>query len=85
MDGGQDNTDEIVRAIARFIAANPYAMDSIDGIRSHWLAPGRYQASDAVLTEALERLLQRGVLQKLTLPDGGTIYGAGADRLGRGR
>jgi len=52
---------------------HPTAADTPDGIAHWWLArPG--QPALSLVKAALEQLVQRGLLQRKSLPDGNSLY-----------
>jgi len=64
----------IATEIERYLAQHPRSKDSLEGIRSWWLAPGAQGAAAFKVEHALERLIMRGVVVKELLPDGRVIY-----------
>jgi Fe2+ or Zn2+ uptake regulation protein len=80
----QEAVETIAREITRYLTAHPRAGDTVDGIRTWWLA-GRRESSPTNVLRALEALVERGVVQRHALPDGTTIYSAAPpDRPGQG-
>lgn len=63
---------EVVDAIRAYLAKYPHASDSLEGVQRWWLS-GR-EASQAVLSAALERLVLDGVMESRRLPDGSWLY-----------
>lgn len=66
--------EHVAEHIADYLAANPHAADTVDGIRSWWLAGATPSVSRREVENAIRILLQRGTLKKHMLPDGTTIY-----------
>ena len=60
--------------IARYIAAHPYAADTVDGIRDWWVAPDLPDAVRAEVQAAIDQLVARGTLAKSALPKGTLFY-----------
>ncbi len=79
-----ETDDDAVRAIAaeieRYVAAHPGAADTAEGIQRWWLSGRLADEPAAVLTEALDALIARGVIARRTLPDGRTLYAASQGR-----
>jgi hypothetical protein len=66
--------DEIAGGVRRYVLEHPDAADSVEGIHRWWLAPVlRDEAREHVET-ALDRLVDEGVLRRVTLEDGQVIY-----------
>jgi len=62
-------------AIVAYLATNPMAADSVDGIARWWLgqdAGGQTARGD--VERAVATLVARGVLREVRLPDGSLIY-----------
>jgi hypothetical protein len=76
--------DRAVRAIAaeieRYVTAHPGAADTAEGIQRWWLSGHLADEPQAVLTEALEWLIARGLIAPATLPDGRVLYAAPRER-----
>ena len=64
----------IATEIERYLEQHPRSKDSLEGIRSWWLAGGTDAAASFKVERALERLIMRGVVVKELLPDGRVIY-----------
>lgn len=60
--------------IARYLREHPNAADSLEGIRQWWLLRLRVQEATAQIEEALEELLDRGVVVRQVMPDGSVLY-----------
>jgi len=65
---------EIAGEISRYLAKRPNAADSVEGIRRWWLLRQRYEDSAQLVQEALERLLQEGVVSQRVSADGSVLY-----------
>ncbi|MBS0445340.1 MAG: hypothetical protein JSR59_05240 [Proteobacteria bacterium] len=74
MDTQPPAVAEIERAIRRYLAAHPHAVDTERGIGEWWLrdARPRYRAGD--VHAAIERLVAAHELEQRTLPDGQRAY-----------
>lgn len=64
----------IAEEIARYLSEHPDAADSLDGIRQWWLPRLRLQEAIAQIEEALEELVERGVVVRQDMPDGTVVY-----------
>jgi len=69
---------EIAKIIERYVTEHPRAADTVEGIRSWWIAREEPDASLEVVQQALDRLTQSGRLSRTTLPDGTAIYARAA-------
>jgi len=69
-----DDAAHIVVVIRRYIHAHPDAADTIDGIRRWWLLPVLQDESRELVADALESLVQEGVMRQVTQEDGRVIY-----------
>jgi hypothetical protein len=65
-----------MQAIERYVAQHPAAADSAEGIAQWWLPAMGIDASMDEVTQALEILVDRGVLERAPLPGGQAIYRA---------
>jgi hypothetical protein len=63
--------DELVSAIRRYVATNPRARDSANGVARWWI--GRPSPEESV-QEALRWLVAEGTLIQQALPDGTIVY-----------
>jgi hypothetical protein len=66
--------NNIADEIARYLQDHPEAADSLDGIRQWWLPRLRLQEASAQIEEALQELLDRGVIGRQVMPDGTVLY-----------
>lgn len=64
----------IAEEIERYIEDHPRSKDSLDGIRSWWLTEGTVSTAPGKVQEAVDRLVEKGVLTREVLPDGAIIY-----------
>jgi hypothetical protein len=69
-----DAAHDIVVVIRRYIHAHPDAADTIDGIHRWWLLPTLQDESRQLVADALDSLVQEGVMRQVTLEDGRVIY-----------
>jgi len=73
-DAGDVSAEAIEAELRRYLLAHPGAADTAEGIRRWWL-PERFAGEPAHrVEEALGRLVSRGVLVRVGLPDGQTLY-----------
>lgn len=73
---GDDSAEAIAAELRRYLHAHPGAADTAAGIRKWWL-PERFAGEPADrIEEALRKLVSRGVLVRVGLPDGQTLYAA---------
>lgn len=76
--GAGGRAETLARRITAYLAAHPRARDTADGIRVWWLDdPGA--ASLAEVARTLDDLVERGIMARMTLADGQTVYGAAGD------
>jgi hypothetical protein len=60
--------------ILKYLGAHPQAADTVEGIASWWLLRQRYQEEIQKVQQALDDLVERGLVTKTTLADGTTLY-----------
>lgn len=77
MAEGTDPT-ATVRALARYLRANPHASDTVEGIRLWWLEPG-VEITMERLQKAIAYLLDQGIVEELRAADGRRRYRRTAD------
>ncbi len=73
-----ERTIAIAEAIDRYVSEHPNAADTPEGIRSWWIGRDRALASLEDVQKALDHLVARGRLARVTLADGTTVYTRGA-------
>jgi hypothetical protein len=76
-DDGGDRAEQIesaVREIERYLGAHPNASDTLQGVSDWWLAGLGGPLRADVLQAALDRLVERRVLEARPIP-GGVVYG----------
>jgi hypothetical protein len=77
-----DRTEEIAVQVARYLRVHPDASDTVDGIARWWLARQRFDDAREMVLAALERLVERGLVERRTLANGVTLF-RGAQPPGR--
>jgi hypothetical protein len=75
-----ERTIAIADVIDRYISEHPNAADTPEGVRSWWLGRHRPSASLEDVRKALDHLVERGRLARVTLADGTTVYTRGVAR-----
>lgn len=73
-------TIAIAEIIDRYVSRHPNAADTLEGVRSWWIAHHQPRASLEDVQRALDHLVARGRLARVTLADGTTVYTRGASR-----
>ncbi len=66
--------------ILSYLRAHPQAADTVDGIVEWWLPRQRHDEAVDRVQHALDELVARGLVDKITLVDGTVLY---ADRAHR--
>jgi hypothetical protein len=61
-------------AIERYLGSRPHAADTVEGIARLWLARQYYDDSVDMVQCALDLLVERGVVERLTLSGGKYMY-----------
>ena len=75
-DAEEGAVGAIENELHRYLLAHPEAADTAAGIQKWWL-PERFTGQPPHrIQEALGRLVSRGVLVRVGLPDGRTLYAA---------
>jgi hypothetical protein len=69
---------QVSDAILRYLLLHPDAADSEDGIADWWMPAMALETNAAQVAAALHALHRRGLVAKVTLPDGRVIYRAGS-------
>ena len=72
-----DNTVVLHDEILIYIQNNPNAADSLEGIMNYWLPQAYKKIDTARIEQALEQLIDEGVIRKTTLADGEVLYRQG--------
>lgn len=65
---------ETASAIERYLASRPHASETVEGIARWWLLRQRFDDSVATVQNALDLLVKRGVVERLSLAGGQTMY-----------
>ncbi|HZF20340.1 MAG TPA: hypothetical protein VE008_11610 [Burkholderiales bacterium] len=80
--GRDEAIDTLAREVATYLSKHPDAADTVDGISRWWLARVRVEEATANVRQALDVLVERGVVVERRLPDGRVVYSANphADR-----
>jgi Fe2+ or Zn2+ uptake regulation protein len=60
--------------ILKYLGAHPQAADTVEGIANWWLPRQRYEEEIQKVQQALDDLVERGLVTKTTLADGTTLY-----------
>ena len=72
-----DNTVVLHDEILIYMQNNPNAADSLKGIMEYWLPPEYGKVGGKVVEQALEQLIDEGVIRKTPLADGEVLYRQG--------
>lgn len=72
--GCNDPVETAMGDIERYLAANPAAAESLDGITSWWVAARRWLIARDTVAEALDRLVAQGSVEAVEAVDGRRIY-----------
>jgi hypothetical protein len=75
--------DELAAEILTYLQAHPDAADSLEGIVQWWIVHDRFLRGVAATGRALDRLVDEGRMERITLAGGSVIYRA-AGRAGPG-
>jgi hypothetical protein len=70
----QGLVDAIAAAILAHLQAHPLAADSADGVARWWLGPAHSNVTVEQVERALELLVSRRALRRLSLMDGTILY-----------
>jgi hypothetical protein len=66
----------VAEEIRRYLASHPNAADSAAGVLNWWLMGQRSVQSAQVVGEAMQWLIEQGVVTRRILPDGQIVYSA---------
>ena len=72
--GTNSTLSSVESELVDYFQENPGASDSAQGIRRWWLYRQRAKQSNSLVTDALEELVNKRVLEKLETQSGNTIY-----------
>ena len=78
--GTSDRSDrspsaDLTEEILAYLNAHPRAADSLEGIVSWWLPRQRFELTRHRIQETLDKLVERGLIERIYLPDGSVLYG----------
>ena len=65
----------LARDILNYLAENPRAEDTVEGIARWWLLHQNILRAIALVEAALEKLVKQKAIKKYVGPDGRTYYG----------
>jgi len=68
------NTEQVSRMILDYIRRNPGAGDTLEGITRWWLETERVESSLGQVADALEGLMQKGVITAHKMQGGQVLY-----------
>ena len=68
----------IEELVARYVAAHPHAADTVEGIRTWWIAADMPDTSRAEVQASVDRLVGSGTLSRTALPEGGSLFSRAA-------
>ena len=68
------DTDMLYERIASYLRQHPNAADTLEGVQSWWLRDVRGQADRRAVQQAIDRLVEDGVLSRSTAPGGRIVY-----------
>lgn len=74
--GDEQDVAAIAAEIKHYLAMNPGAADSVEGIWRWWLPPSFAHARRATVEQALARLVADGAMHERLLPDSSRLYEA---------
>ena len=80
-EGDNAEVNAIAMEIEQYLEKRPRSKDSLEGIRTWWLAGASPAATSFKVERALEQLVARGVVIKRSLPDGRVIYASAPTKL----
>jgi hypothetical protein len=66
--------ESITQEILAYLAANPQAADSAEGIAQWWLSPPANQCDPSEVLHVLNTMVAHGLIAKVTLGDGAVLY-----------
>jgi hypothetical protein len=70
----RESVEAIAEEISRYLADRADAADTLEGIKQWWLARIRIEEAALRVKQALDSLVQRGVVLEEALPDGSVLY-----------
>ncbi len=76
MDGDtSDRIERLMAHISAYLSGNRHAADTVIGIQRWWLSGEAASLGYGELEQAIENLVQQGILECRTLPDGSKVFG----------
>lgn len=75
--------EELAREILAYLDAHPDAADSLEGVVQWWILHERFLRGVRAVHRALDRLVDRGEVERVAGPDGRPLYRAGPRRRAR--
>jgi hypothetical protein len=67
--------DDVDREVLSYLEAHPNAADTLEGITAWWLEQRRIRHGVEIVSGAIERLIDRGAVEKLRRRDeGSTLF-----------
>jgi hypothetical protein len=76
-----EHTEEVADLVSRYLLAHPNASDTLDGIARWWLSRQRQDDAKEIVQEALDLLVERGVVERRSMIDGVTLFRSARNRL----
>ena len=73
MHQDDDEVHAVVEALGDYLRANPRASDTAEGIATWWLGGSR-SVDPRIFEHALQSMVARGIIQKVTRCDGHVLY-----------
>ena len=73
-DNNNAEIRDIAEAIKRYLKTRPNASETVEGVAKWWLSRQRYDDSIEQVQNALDFLVETGILVKRRLNDGIVIY-----------
>ena len=61
--------DDVDREVLAYLEAHPHAADTLEGITAWWLEQRRFRHGVEIVSGALERLINRGAVERLPRRD----------------
>jgi hypothetical protein len=71
---------KLAEEISNYIRRNPGAGDTLEGITTWWLKPGKTKPPVKKTAAALEILVKKGLIRKRQIQGGTTLYKAASAR-----
>ena len=71
----------LAQEIKRYLRAHPRAADTVEGIAKWWLARQRYEEALKRVRDALDLLVEQGVVTKRIVAGGKVVYFSGRGKV----